>query len=111
MHNEPDAIEIRMLHPLALFLDGAERREIALEAFLQLYMPDDLDMREIGIARDVIAMRLRVDEIADRRLLLHALAPAHRIHRDLRRIDHDEAVRGLDEARIAAGEIDFRKAV
>src|SRR5438132_13033950 len=56
-------------------------------------------------------MRLGVDQIADRRLLLHPLAPAHRIDRLLRRIDHHIAVDGLDKARIAAGEIDFGERV
>src|SRR5204862_3411169 len=62
-------------------------------------------------ARDVVAMRLGVDQITDRRLFLELLAPAHRVDRLLRRIDHDIAVAGLDKARIAAGEINFREAV
>src|SRR5690349_19569922 len=59
----------------------------------------------------MVAMRLGVDQIADRRLFLELLAPAHRIDRLLRRIDHDITVTRLDKARIAAGEIDFGEAV
>src|ERR1044071_6527890 len=59
----------------------------------------------------MVAMRLGVDQIADRRLFLELLAPAHRIDRLLRRVDHDITVTRLDKARIAAGEIDFGEAV
>src|ERR1700730_8920128 len=68
-------------------------------------------MREIGVAGDVVAMRLGVDQVADRRLFLEHLAPAYRVDRLLRRVDHHVAVAGLDKARIAAGEVDFAKAV
>src|SRR5580698_5579166 len=56
-------------------------------------------------------MRLGVDEIADRRLFLEHLAPAHRVDRLLGRVDHHIAVAGLDKARVAAGVIDFGEAV
>src|SRR5665213_538344 len=108
MADQPDAVGVGLLHPLALLGDRAESVEIAVEAFLQLDMTDDLHLGEISVAGDVVAMRLGIDEIADRRLLLHALAPAYGVDRLLRRVDHDIAVARLDEARIVAGEIDFR---
>src|ERR1700752_1296032 len=55
----------------------------------------------------MVAVRLGVDQITDRRFVLHALAPAHRVDRLLRRIDHDIAIARLDKARIAAGEVNF----
>ena len=85
--------------------------EIAVEAFLQLHLADDRDALEISVAGDVVAMRLGVDEITDRRLFLHHFAPAHGIHGDLGQVDHDIAVAGLDEAGIAPAKIDFREAV
>src|SRR5215469_2609350 len=109
--DEPDAVRIGLLETLAFLFERAESGEIALETFLQLDLPDHRDVREIGVAGDVVAMRLGVDQIADRRLVLHALAPAYRVDRLLRRVDHDVAVAGLDKARIAAGEIDFGKRV
>src|SRR5262249_10592615 len=68
-------------------------------------------VREIRITGDVVAMRLGVDQVADRRLVLHALAPADRVDGLLWRVDHDISVACLDKARIATGEIDFRKRV
>jgi hypothetical protein len=59
----------------------------------------------------VVAVRFGVDQVADRRFVFHALAPADRIDRLLRRVDHDIAVAGLDKARVAAGKIDFGKRV
>src|SRR5580698_6421877 len=56
-------------------------------------------------------MRLGVDEVADWRLFFHHLAPAHRVDRLLRRVDHHVAVAGLDKARVAAGIVDFGEAV
>jgi len=109
--DEPHAVRIGLLEPLALLFERAEGVEIALEAFLQFDLADDRHIREIGVARDVVAMRLGVDQIADRRLFLHPLAPAHGVDRLLRRIDHDIAVAGLDKARIAAGKIDFGERV
>src|SRR6516164_5967161 len=109
--DEPDAVRIGLLEALAFLFEGAERIEIALEAFLELDLPDDRHVRKIRVARDMVAVRLGVDQIADRRLVFHALAPAHRVDRLLRRIDHDIAVAGLDKARIAAGEIDFGKRI
>src|SRR6516165_5722751 len=109
--DEPDAIGIGLLKALAFLFEGAERIEIALEAFLEFDLPDDRHIREIGVARDVIAMRLGVDQVTDRRLVFHALAPTYRVDRLLRRVDHDVAVAGLDKARIAAGEVDFGKRI
>src|SRR5947207_10976497 len=111
MPDEPDAVGVHLLVALALVLEAAEGVEIPLKAFLQLDLADDGGVREIGVARDVVAMRLGIDQIADRRLFLELLAPAHRIDRLLRRVDHDIAVARLDKARIAAGEIDFGEAV
>ena len=109
--DEPHTVGIGLLEALALLFERAEGVEIALEAFLQFDLPDHRHVREIGVAGNVVAMRLGVDQIADRRLLFHALAPAHGIDRLLRRVDHDVAVAGLDKARVAAGEIDLGKAV
>src|SRR5215469_7874028 len=111
MSDKPDAIWICLLETLALLVERAERVEVALEALLQLDLADDGHIREVSVARDVVAMRLGVDQVADRRFVLHALAPTYRIDWLLRRIDHDVAVAGLDKARIAAGEIDFGKRI
>ena len=111
MADQEDAVGVLLLHALALLLDRAEGVEISLEAFLQLLVADHGDVREIGVAGNVVAMRLGVDEVADRRLLLHHLAPAHGVDRLLRRVDHDVAIARLDEARIAAGEINLGDAV
>src|SRR6266480_4931025 len=111
MPDEPDAVRVHLLVALALVLEAAEGVEIPLKAFLQLDLADDGGVREIGVARDVVAMRLGIDQIADRRFFLELLAPAHRIDRLLRRVDHDIPVARLDKARIAAGEIDFGEAV
>src|SRR5207237_2373711 len=111
MPDEPDAVGVHLLVALALVLEAAEGVEIPLKAFLQFDLADDGGLREIGIARDVVAMRLGVDQIADLRLFLELLAPPHRVDRLLRRIDHDIAVTGLDKTRIAAGEINFRETV
>src|SRR5205823_13428751 len=111
MPDEPDAVRVHPLVALALVLEAAEGVEIPLKAFLQFDLADDGGVREIGIARDVVAMRLGVDQVADRRFFFELLAPAHRIDRLLRRIDHDIPVARLDKARIAAGEIDFGEAV
>src|SRR5262249_46160564 len=109
--DEPHAVGIGLLEALALLVERAESVEVTLEAFLQFDLADDRHLREVSIARNVVAMRLGVDQIADRCLLLHPLAPAHRVDRLVRRIDHDIAVAGLDKARIAAGEIDFGERV
>src|SRR5437763_6264619 len=111
MPDEPDAVGVHLLVALALVLEAAEGVEIPLKAFLQFDLADDGGVREIGIARDVVAMRLGVDQVADRRFFFELLAPAHRIDRLLRRVDHDIAVARLDKARIAAGEIDLGEAV
>ena len=111
MADQPHAVGVGFLEALAFVVERAERIEIALEAFLQFDLADDLGVGEIGVAGDVVAMRLGVDQVADRRLVLHPLAPAHRVDRLLRRVDHDIAVAGLDKARVAAGEIDFGIAV
>src|SRR5437868_15209855 len=110
MPDEPDAVGVHLLVALALVLEAAEGVEIPLKAFLQFDLADDGGVREIGIARDVVAMRLGVDQITDRRLFLELLAPAHRIDRLLRRVDHDIPVARLDKARIAPGEIDLGEA-
>src|SRR5204862_8020259 len=111
MPDEPDAVGVHLLVALALVLEAAEGVEIPLKAFLQFDLADDGGVREIGIARDVVAMRLGIDQITDRRLFLELLAPAHGIDRLLRRVDHDIPVARLDKARIAAGEVDFGEAV
>src|SRR5580704_7525066 len=105
------AVGVGFLEALAFLVKRAESIEVAFEALLQLDLPDDFDVRKIGVPRDVVAMRLGVDQIADRRLVFHELAPAHRIDRLLRRVDHDIAVAGLDKARIAAGEVDLAERV
>src|SRR3979411_2508887 len=111
MPDEPDAVGVHLLVALALVLEAAEGVGIPLKTFLQFDLADDGGVREIGIARDVVAMRLGVDQVADRRFFFELLAPAHRIDRLLRRGDHDIAVARLDKARIAAGEIDLGEAV
>src|ERR1700739_1604588 len=111
MPNQPHTVGITLLEALAFFFERAKGIEEAFEAFLQFDLPDDLYVRVIGVARNVIAVWLCIDQIADRRLVLHLLPPAYRVDRLLRRIDHDIAVAGLDKARIAAGEIDFGKRV
>src|SRR5438477_1139951 len=111
MPDEPDAVRVHLLIALALVLEAAEGVEIPVKAFLQLDLADHRRVREIGVARDVVAMRLGIDQITDRRFFFELLAPAHRIDRLLRRVDHDIAVARLDKARIAAGEIDFGEAV
>src|SRR5204863_9593825 len=110
MPDEPDAVGVHLFVALALVLEAAEGVEIPVKAFLQLDLADHRRVREIGVARDVVAMRLGVDQVADRRLFFELLAPAHRINRLLRRVDHDIAVARLDKAWIAAGEIDLGEA-
>jgi hypothetical protein len=111
MADQPHAVGVHLLVALALVVEAAEGVEILLEAFLKLDLADHRHLREISVARDVVAMRLGVDQVADRRLFLELLAPAHRVDRLLRRVDHHVAVAGLDIARVAAGEIDFGEAV
>jgi hypothetical protein len=111
MADQPHAVRVHQLVALALVVEAAEGVEIAVEALLQFHLADYRGLREIGVARDMVAMRLGVDQVADRRLFLELLAPAHRIDRLLRRVDHHIAVAGLDKARVAAGEIDLGEAV
>src|SRR5205085_1149411 len=111
MPDEPDAVGVHLLVAPALILEAAEGVEIPVKAFLQFDLADHRRVREIGVARDVVAVRLGIDQVADRRLFFELLAPAHRIDRLLRRVDHDIAVTRLDKARIAAGEIDLGEAV
>src|SRR5436853_3266685 len=111
MPDEPDAVRVHLLVALALVLEAAEGVEIPVKAFLQFDLADNGGIREIGVAGNMIAMRLGVDQITDRRLFLELFAPAHGIDRLLRRVDHDIAVTRLDKARIAPGEIDLGKAV
>src|SRR5437868_8608704 len=111
MPDEPDAVRVHLLVALALILEAAEGVEIPVKAFLQFDLADHRRVREIGVARDVVAMRLGIDQITDRRFFFELLAPAHRIDRLLRRVDHDIAVTRLDKARIAAGEINLGEAV
>src|ERR1051326_6737009 len=98
MTHEPDAVRVHLLIALALVLKAAESVQIPVEAFLQFDLTDDSGLCEVGIARDVVAMRLCFDEIADRRLFLELLAPAHRIDRLLRRVVHDITITRLDKA-------------
>ena len=111
MADQPDAVRVGLLEPLALFLGRTERVQVLVEAFLQLDLSDHRRLGEIRVAGDMVAVRLGIDQVADRRLLLELLAPAHRVDRLLRQVDHHIAVAGLDKARIASGEIDFGKAV
>ena len=61
MAEQPDAVRIGLLQALALVVERAESIEVALEALLQLDLADDLRIGEIGVARNVVAMRLGVD--------------------------------------------------
>src|SRR5436305_14243689 len=106
MPDEPDAVRVHLLVALALVLAAAEGGEIPVKAFLQFDLADNGGIREIGVAGNMIAMRLGVDQITDRRLFLELFAPAHGIDRLLRRVDHDIAVTRLDKARIAPVKMD-----
>src|SRR5438477_12082471 len=110
MPDEPDAVRVHLLVALTLVLEAAKGVEIPVEAFLQFDLADHGRVREIGVARDVVAVRLGIDQVADRRLFFELFAPAHGIDRLLRRVDHDIAVTRLDKARIAPGEIDLGEA-
>jgi hypothetical protein len=74
MADQPNAVGIHLLEPLALLVERTEGVEILVEALLQLDLSDHGHLREIGVARDVIAVRLGVDEVADRCLFLQALS-------------------------------------
>src|SRR6202030_2116579 len=63
------AVGAGFLKALAFLVKRSESIEVAFEALLQLDLPDDFDVRKIGVPRDVVAMRLGVDQVADRRLV------------------------------------------
>jgi hypothetical protein len=48
--DQKNAVGVGFLEALAFLLERAECIEIAFEAFLQFDLPDDLDVREIGVA-------------------------------------------------------------
>src|SRR5262249_47311620 len=72
-------------------------------------LADHLDPGKVRVTPDMVRVRLRVDQPAEWPTLLQAFAPARRVNWLLRRVDHEDAVTGADEARIAAPEVDLGK--